>query len=95
MSDVSNREKNKEEESKRKVGDTIPMNIGTPKSPKIIKIGAQCSDEKKKKLMDLFQEFRDVFAWSYEDIHGFDPNIIHHAIPIKEGKRYLGKDIDL
>jgi hypothetical protein len=38
------------------------MNIGTPKSPKIIKLGARCSDEEKKKFMDLFQEFHDVFV---------------------------------
>jgi hypothetical protein len=37
------------------------MNIGTPESPNIIKIGAQCFDEEKKKFIDLFQEFCDVF----------------------------------
>jgi hypothetical protein len=43
-SDVGNKEKHKEEESKRKVGETISLNIGSPKSPKNVKIGAQCSD---------------------------------------------------
>jgi ribonuclease HI len=46
-SDVGNKEKHKEEESKRKVGETISLNIGTPESPKNVKIGAQCSDEEK------------------------------------------------
>jgi len=32
----------------------------------------------------LFKEFRDVFAWSYADLRGFDPGVIQHAIPIKE-----------
>jgi hypothetical protein len=27
---------------------------------------------------------RTFFAWSYEDLHGFDPNVIQHDIPIKE-----------
>jgi hypothetical protein len=76
MSDVGNKEINKEGESKIKVGDTIPLNIGTPESPKIINIGAHCSDEEKMKFMDLFHEFCDVFAWSYEDLCGFDPNLI-------------------
>jgi hypothetical protein len=31
-SDVSNKEIHKEDESKRKVGDTISLNLGTPKS---------------------------------------------------------------
>ena len=37
--------------------------------------------------MDLFCEFKEIFAWSYEDLHGFDPNINQHAIPIKEGEK--------
>jgi hypothetical protein len=67
------------------VGETISLNIGTPESPKNVKIGAQCSDEEKKKFSKLLGEFQDVFAWSYEDIRGFDPGLIQHAIPIKEG----------
>jgi hypothetical protein len=49
-SDVVNKETHKEEESKRKVGNTISLNIGTFESPKIIKLGAQCSDEEKAKF---------------------------------------------
>jgi hypothetical protein len=68
-SDVSNNKDHKEEESKWKIGDIIPVNIGTQENPKILKIGAQCSEEEKKKFMDLFHEFKDVFSWSYEDLH--------------------------
>jgi hypothetical protein len=25
------------------------------------------------------------FSWSYEDVRGFDPALIQHAIPIKKG----------
>jgi hypothetical protein len=67
------------------VGETISLNIGTPYSPKNVKIGAQCTDEEKLKFTELLREFQDVFAWSYEDLHGFDPSLIQHAIPIKEG----------
>jgi hypothetical protein len=49
-SDVSNKEMQKEEESKRKVGDTISLNLGTFKSPKMVKLGAQCSDKEKVKF---------------------------------------------
>jgi hypothetical protein len=83
-SNVGNKEKQKEEELKRKVRETISLNIGTPKSPKNVKIGAQCSDEEKMKFVEILGEFQDVFSWSYEDIHGFDSGLIHHAIPIKE-----------
>jgi ribonuclease HI len=84
-SGVFNREKQKEEESKRKVGKTISLNIGTPESPKNVKIGAKCSDEKKMKFAELLGEFQDIFSCYYEDLSGFDPSLIQHAIPIKEG----------
>ena len=84
-SDVGNKEKHKEEESKRKVGETISLNIGTPESPKNVKIDAQCSDEEKLKFVKFLDEFQYVFAWSYEDLHGFDLGLIQHSIPIQEG----------
>jgi hypothetical protein len=37
------------------------------------------------KFVRLLGEFQDVFAWSYEDICGFDPTLIQNSIPIKEG----------
>jgi hypothetical protein len=37
------------------------------------------------KFAKLLGKFQVVFAWSYEDLCGFDPALIQHAIPIKEG----------
>jgi hypothetical protein len=61
-SDVGNKEKQKEEESKRKVGETISLNIGTLEAPNNVIIGAKCSDEEKMKFAKLLGEFQDVFA---------------------------------
>jgi hypothetical protein len=85
LSDVGNKEKQKEEESKRKVGETISLNIGAPKSSKDVKIAAKCSDKEEMKFSKLLGGFQDVFDWSYEDLRGFYPGLIHRAIPIKEG----------
>jgi hypothetical protein len=49
------------------------------------------SGEEKVKFTELLCEFQDVFAWSYEDIFGFDLTLIHHAIPIKEGVKPIRK----
>jgi hypothetical protein len=57
--------------------------------PNFFKNGAQCSEEEKKKFMDLFDEFCDVFAWYYVDLRGFDPSIIQHVIPIKEYSKHV------
>jgi hypothetical protein len=90
-SDVGNKEKHKEEESKRKVGETISLNIGTPDCPKNVKIGAQCFDEEKLKFTQCLSEFQDIFSWSYEDLRGFDLSLIQHVIPIKEGIKLVMK----
>jgi hypothetical protein len=84
-SDVGKKEMQKEEESKRKVGDTISLKLGTSESPNMVKLGAQCSEEEKAKFTELLREFQDVFAWSYEDLSGFDPCLILHVIPINKG----------
>ena len=44
-------------------------------------IGVTCSPDEIKLYTHLFQEFSDVFAWSYEEIFGIDPSIVVHEIP--------------
>jgi hypothetical protein len=90
-SDVRNKETHKEEESKRKVGGTISLNLGTFESPKMVNLGAQCSNEEKAKFTELLREFQDVFAWSYEDLRSFDLALIQHANPIMEGIKPIRK----
>jgi hypothetical protein len=43
-------------------------------------VGADCSPEEIQIYTDLFKEFRDVFAWSYEEMPGIDPKIVEHEI---------------
>ena len=50
----------------------------------MIKLAKSLPANMKKKYIDLFKEFIDVFAWSYEDLRAYDTNIIQHKIPLKE-----------
>ena len=34
-------------------------------------------------MIKTLKEYRDVFAWSYKDLKGVDPNICEHTIPLK------------
>lgn len=72
------------ENPKRKIDDTIPVNIGFEEDPKNMYISVICTDDENKQFIALFKEFKDVFAWSYVDLRGFDPGVIQHVIPIKE-----------
>ena len=41
---------------------------------------SNCSSEEIAIYIALFKEFRDVFAWSYEEMAGIYPSIVEHEI---------------
>jgi hypothetical protein len=59
------------------------VNLGTKDNPQCINLGLGCSEQENMSFVKLFKEFKDVFAWTYDDLKTFDPNIIQHTIPIK------------
>ena len=67
--------------------DVEECNIGTANKPKMIKLAKSLPKEMKNKYIDLFKEFVDIFAWSYEDLKAYDTNIIQHKIPLKENQK--------
>lgn len=54
-----------------------------------IHIGVSCSPNEIRVYTELFKEFRDVFAWSYEEIPGIDPTIVLHEIPTFPGAKHV------
>jgi len=59
------------------------INLGEEGEEKQVKIGTTMTEEMQKQLHTLLQEFKDVFAWSYQDIPSLDPDIIQHKLPLK------------
>ena len=51
------------------------INLGNDENPCLIKIGSTLNKKEKKDLQELLMEFQEVFAWSYEDMPGIDPEI--------------------
>ena len=45
-----------------------------------IMLGASCSSEEVDAYTAIFQEFRDIFSWSYTEMPGLDPSIMEHHI---------------
>ena len=52
----------------------ISMKLGNVEH---VHIGQNCSTEETEKYRALFKEFRDVFAWMYEEIHGINLSIMY------------------
>ena len=49
-----------------------------------MKIGTTLSLVTRKKLIDLLQDYSDVFAWSYQFMPGLDTNIVVHRLPLRD-----------
>ena len=60
------------------------MNIGIEQNPRNINLGKSCTPAERATFMKLLIEFKDVFAWTYEDFKTYDMKIIQHIIPLKE-----------
>ena len=60
------------------------LNLGTGADPKIVKLSKKVPEEYKEKYLKLFQSYKDVFAWSYQDLKTFDINIMQHKNPLRE-----------
>jgi hypothetical protein len=60
------------------------INLGTEDAKKEIKIGAALEEKVKRGLIEMLQEYVDVFAWSYQDMPGLDTDIVVHRLPLRE-----------
>jgi hypothetical protein len=70
------------------ISPTIPLDISIkPGVVENVHIGASCSHDEVVTYKSLFQEFCDVFAWSYEEMSGIDPDIVVHEIKTYPGTK--------
>ena len=58
--------------------------MGIEEERKEVKIGTTLSFATRKELIDLLQEYNDVFEWSYQDMPGLDTDIVVHRLPLRE-----------
>ena len=61
--------------------ETQAINLGTDDEPKMIQVGNTLTILEKDALVALLTEFKEVFAWLYEDMPGIDTDIVQHYIP--------------
>ncbi|XP_073224460.1 uncharacterized protein [Cicer arietinum] len=78
------------------------VNLGTEEGRKEIKVGTILKKEVYHKLIQLLHEYKDVFAWSYQDMPGLDTSIVEHKLslkpdssPVKQKLRRMKPDMSL
>ncbi len=69
------------ERSLSNIEETTAINISTKTDVvENIHVGKSCSSSELEIYNALFREFRDVFAWSYDEMPGIDSSIVEHEI---------------
>jgi hypothetical protein len=70
------------------ISPTIPLDISIKLGlVENVHIGSLCSTDELVTSKSLFQEFRDIFARSYEKMPGIDPDIVVHEIKTYPGDK--------
>ena len=59
----------------------------------MIQVGNTLTTSEKDALVTLLTEFKEVFAWSYEDMLGIDTDIVQHCIPIDPTMKLVKKKL--
>ena len=83
----------KKKEESIKPGEFIETNIGTDKDPKMIKIGKGILDEESKRIINLVQNYRDIIAFSCDELKAYRKDVIQHTIPLKEDVKPFRKKL--
>ena len=53
-----------------------------PQEPRPISISASLTEKEKSKIILLLKEFKDVFAWDYNEMPGLDPGLVAHMLNV-------------
>ena len=61
----------------------IELNMGSKESPRPMKISQVCTLEWKN-IEEFICEYKDVFAWSYDELKTYGIEVIKHKNPLKE-----------
>ena len=62
--------------------ESIVLNEAEP--DKTVKIGARLTERVKRDVTNLLKEYKEIFAWSHEDMPGIERSVISHNLAVNE-----------
>ena len=61
----------------------VEVNLGDrEEGEKMVKISKNMSEKERGKLVALLKEYKDVFAWSYQEMPGLSLNLVVHKLKV-------------
>ena len=66
---------------------TKEINLGTENDPRTVIISLNLNSEEESTLIQVLKEYKDTFAWTYEDMPDLDPALVEHRLSIKPGAK--------
>ncbi|XP_060190648.1 uncharacterized protein LOC132619910 [Lycium barbarum] len=63
------------------------VNLGTDEDPRPTYVNSLLAVDEESAYVELHKEYKDVFAWSYKEMPGLDPNVAVHHLAVKNGTR--------
>ena len=70
----------KEETRGQPVEDLVPFGLDPEHPERTVLLGSRLRPELRGEIEQFLREYRDVFAWSHEDMLGIDPAVISHQL---------------
>ena len=67
------------------------VNLGTTEDARPVHIAKEMTPDNKTTMITLLKEFHDVFAWSYEDMRGLDPQLYQHQIHLSKDAKTVAQ----
>eukprot|EP00253_Pinus_taeda_P005164 PITA_05164 len=58
------------------------VNLGTDDKPQNVNLGYDLTPEEKLAYIRLLRQYKNVFAWNYDELKTYDTSIIQHTIPM-------------
>jgi hypothetical protein len=59
----------------------------------LVKLSKYLPAQVKNKYAKLLKQYKDVFAWSYDNLRTYDTSVIEHKIPLKHGIKPFRKNM--
>ncbi|KAK0578135.1 hypothetical protein LWI29_005686 [Acer saccharum] len=74
----------RDQTSREKEEPTESIVLNEAELDKTVKIGARLTERVKRDVTNLLKEYKEIFAWSHEDMPGIERSVISHNLAVNE-----------